>query len=149
MTTTPGDLVLPTAGGVLGPGSWSVAATFPSVSLSPDQVAEMVKQVMTWPGVLDVSGVPNQAAWRQFTGIVADCDDGEVLPPCRPGSLCWQRLRGMARVAERLETEFGMEAITSFDVERAFVQGTSMLLLSARRLQYSNSTQALSERSSP
>lgn len=123
VTTTPGDLVLPTAGGVLGPGSWSVAATFPGVSLSPDQVAEMVKQVMTWPGVLDVSGVPDQAAWRQFTGIVADCDDGEVLPPCRPGVVVLATTPWMARVAERLETEFGMEAITSFDVERAFVQG--------------------------
>ena len=123
VTTTPVDPVLPTTGGVLGPGSWSVVATFPGEPLSPDQVAEMVTQVETWPGVLDVSGVSDQAAWRQFTGIVSECGDGAGFSPCGAGIVVLATTPWMGNTAARLEAEYGMEAITPFDVEKAFVQG--------------------------
>lgn len=123
VTTTPVDPFLPTTGGVIGPGSWSVAATFPGVSLSSDQVDEMVTQVETWPGVLDVSGVSDQAAWRQFTGIVADCDDGAGFSPCGAGIVVLATTPWMGHTAARLEAEYGMEAITILEVDGVFLEG--------------------------
>jgi hypothetical protein len=122
VTTTPPNAV-PSSAGVLGPGSWSVVATFPGEPLSPDQVAEMVTQVEAWPGVLDVAGVPDQAAWRQFTGVVSECGDGAALSPCGAGVVVLATTPWSGHTAERLETEYGMAATTAIDVERAFVEG--------------------------
>jgi hypothetical protein len=122
VTTTPVDPVASTAR-VLGPGSWSVVATFPGEPLPPGQLAEMVTQVETWPGVLDVSGVQDQAAWRQFTGIVADCDEGAGFSPCGTGIVVLATIPWAGHTAERLETEYGMEAVTAIDAESAFVEG--------------------------
>ena len=121
--TTLTESLPPVTGGVIGPGSWSVAATFPDGSLSPAQAAEAVTQVEAWPGVLGVVGVQDESAWRQLTGLVSDCGDGKVFPPCGPGVVVLATTPWMARVAERLETEFGMEAITALDVPTAFLAG--------------------------
>jgi len=130
VTTTPTDPV-PSSTGVLGPGSWSVLATLPGEPLSRDQVADMVTQVETWPGVLDVSAVPDQAAWRQFTGVVSECGDGAGFSPCGAGIVVLATTPWMDRVAENLESEFGMEAITALDEPTAFWDGYVEMLPSS------------------
>ena len=130
VTTTPTDPV-PSSTGVLGPGSWSVVATFPGEPLSRDQVADMVTQVETWPGVLDVSAVPDQAAWRQFTGVVSECGDGAGFSPCGAGIVVLATTPWTGHTAERLETEFGMEAITALDEPTAFWDGYVEMLPSS------------------
>ncbi len=122
VTTTPVGPVLSSAG-VIGPGSWSVVATFPGEPLPPERLAEMVTGVETWPGVLDVSAVPDQAAWRQFTGVVSECGDGARLSPCGAGIVVLATTPWTRHTAERLETEHGMETLTALEVETAFVEG--------------------------
>jgi streptogramin lyase len=118
------DVVDPTpTTAILGPGSWSVAATFPEGAVSAEQLTDTAALVRTWQGVIEATEVAGESAWRQLTGLESDCGAGDVAPPCGPGVVVLTINSSMAETAIRLEREFGMTALTPIDVPRDFVEG--------------------------
>ena len=109
--------------GVIGPGAWSVAATFADSAVAPDILAATADAVRSWPGVLDVVEVPNTSAWQQLTGLTSDCGGGDVSPPCGSGILVLTVDSSMGQTGIRLESEFAMIALTPLDVPVSFFNG--------------------------
>ncbi len=124
-TTVPTTTVAPVSGvnGVLGPGAWSVAATFVDPDVGPEVMASMVDEVRSWPGVIEVATAPDESAWRQLTGLESGCRDADVAPPCGAGVVVFATSQSMVQSAFRLESEFGMTTVTPADVPIGFVEG--------------------------
>lgn len=114
------DETTTTTVGVLGPGSWAVAAVFTNPSVAPELMASTVDEIFTWPGVIDVAGVEDEAAWLQLTGLTCGID--ELGVPCGTGIVALVTETDIAAVAQRLEAEFEMVATTAMDDPTGFVQ---------------------------
>jgi hypothetical protein len=121
-TTGPPDAVSATVG-VLGPGAWSVAATFTD-AVSEEMVAGASEELRAWPGVLEVAIARDEAAWLELTGLDAgECGVDEGGPPCGVGLVALVATPQMSATQVRLESEFDVVAITAIDVPVAFVDG--------------------------
>jgi streptogramin lyase len=119
---TPGDGASSLAVSV-GPGLWTVAATFVDGERPDGEVAALVEEARSWPGVIDVAEASDAAMWRELTGLSSDCVGGETAPPCGPGFVVLTVDSSMAQTALRLESEFAMSVRTPLDVPQAFVEG--------------------------
>lgn len=111
------------SGGVIEPGSWSIAATFAQPPPA-EELASRASEVRAWPGVLEVAEVADAAAWRALTGLDAgECTQGSVEPPCGPGLVALVTSSQIPLTSLRLETEFAMTPLTASDVPGAFIEG--------------------------
>lgn len=122
-TTIPVPVVPPAATGVLGPGSWSVAATLVGPAASDEVLSSIADEVRTWPGVLEVAVVDGEEQWLALTGLEASCGAVDTVPPCAPGIVALVVSSSMQQVALRLESDHGMNAITPLDAAGAFWDG--------------------------
>jgi hypothetical protein len=110
--------------GVLGPGAWSVAATFTDNAVSEELLRGTAEELRTWPGVLEVALARDAAGWLELTGLdAAECGEGSTEPPCGVGLVALVATPQMALTQVRLESELEMAAITATDVPEAFVDG--------------------------
>jgi streptogramin lyase len=119
-TPTPADLG--SAAGILGPGAWTVAASLGEGDLAQSSLADLVEEVSSWPGVIDVREVGDEEAWRTLAGLIADCSDSE-RSPCASGIVVLTDDSSMGQTALRLQNEFAMTALTPLDVPTDFIEG--------------------------
>jgi Tol biopolymer transport system component len=113
----------PGAIGLLGPGAWSLAATFVDPAVSQSLLSSNADELRTWPGVLEVVEVSDRSAWVELTGLDSDCGEGDVVAPCGIGIAALIVNSWTAQAVLRLEAEFGMDAIVPEDVPVAFWEG--------------------------
>jgi hypothetical protein len=118
-TTSPTPL---DAVGVVGPGSWSVAASFTDQSTSAQSLVDLAAEVRAWPGVLAVAEAPDESAWRELIGDSA-CDRADLAHLCDVGIVVLVTLPWMEETARRLESESGMTAVNALDVPVVFWDG--------------------------
>jgi len=107
-------------GGIVGPGSWSVAAALPRSDASLAMMADVATQMSTWPGVIEVAQAQDDTAWEQLTGLAGDCAD---TPLCGVGIVALVTKTWMDETASRLKADFGLDAITPLDAPQEFWDG--------------------------
>ncbi len=109
---------------LLGPGAWTVAATFVEPTVAPGLVVDAVEQVRGWPGVLDVVEFDEPTAFAELTGLAVECDQESVEPPCGVGVVVLTvDLDAAETVALRLDTDLGMVPLLATDVAAEFADG--------------------------
>jgi hypothetical protein len=110
-------------GVTVGPGAWTVAATFTGGVPVGSSIADVVDQVRGWDGVLDVVAVNEASQWTELIGLTSNCTDGVAAPPCGPGLAVLTLDSSMSPVAVRLQTELTMSVVTAVDVPAEYLQG--------------------------
>jgi len=121
VTTTLLESLVADPVGIVGPGSWTVAATFPSDS--PKQMAEVVTEVQEWPGVFGVTAVSTPESWFQITGLAPGCGGATGPPACAAGIAVLTTSPWIAPTAERLNAQFSMQVTTVTDIPGEFWAG--------------------------
>lgn len=97
---------------VLGPGSWSVAAVVnPSMA---EGLNSFAGEVLAWDGVFEVAIAQDEETWRELTGFTNCPVDG--VPSCGEGLVVLVAEPWISQVALRLESEFGMSAVTAAEI---------------------------------
>jgi hypothetical protein len=105
------------------PGAWTVAATLPGGEAAAGTIADVVEEVRTWDGVIDVAEVSGASAWRDLTGLTSECAEGESAPPCGSGVAVLTVDSSMGPTALRLRSDFGMNVLTPLDAPERFLDG--------------------------
>lgn len=110
------------ARGLIGPGSWSVAAVATDATFG--QLGEVVEEVRRWPGVLEAEVVADETTWRRLTGRDrASCRGEDTQTPCGPGIVLLVVGGQSEVVARRLESELSMTTTTSHEHPWDFFDG--------------------------